>query len=111
MTLARESVPKSWGRDASTSRRVKKQAFERDRERNAPCWICGKPINYAAKPGNADAYEPDHYLTVAQYPEFANDIANLRPAHSRCNRSRGAKDRADARWREELGEPSEDWGL
>lgn len=106
-----QSVPKTAGRSHSTWRQIRRQAYQRDLERNAPCWICGKPINYAAKPGSPDAWEPDHRLNVSDHPEFAHDITNVMPSHAHCNRQRGARDRAQKRWRQELGEPSEDWGL
>lgn len=111
MTLAAEYVPKTWGRSSSAWRKIRAEAYRRDMERNAPCWICGKPINYAAKAGEPDAWEPDHKLGVKDFPQYAHDLANIFPSHSRCNRQRGAKDKAAAKWREELGEPSENWGI
>ena len=111
MTLAKGYVSKYAGRSGARWRQVRAQAYQRDMEKNAPCWICGKPINYAAPAGDPDAWEPDHYLTVADHPEFANDITNIRPSHSVCNRRRGQADRAAKKRLEDLGEPSEDWGL
>ena len=105
------NVPKSWGRSGSRWKAVRKAAYERDRDANAPCWICGKPINYAASPHDPDGWQPDHVLTVHDHPEFALDITNLRASHARCNNQRGQADKAERKRASELGEPSEDWGL
>ena len=109
-------VPKSWGRSGSRWKAVRKAAFERDRDANAPCWICGRPINYAGDSKTDPwAWQPDHVLTVKQHPEFALDITNIKPSHARCNNQRAKDDRAkpanDNKRGRELGEPSEDWGI
>lgn len=57
---------------------------------NAPCWLCGQPIDYTiTDPYDDDAFEPDHYYPVSSYPQHAEDTANLRPSHRGCNRARG----------------------
>ena len=109
MTLATEYVPKSAGRCGHRWRVVRAQCYERDKRADARCWICGKPIDYAAPAGHPDAWEPDHYLTVAEHPECAYDHANIRAAHASCNRRRGRLDQAEKAVRDSLGEPSEDW--
>jgi len=43
------------------------------------CWLCARP--------GADTV--DHVLPLSLYPELAEDITNLRPAHMTCNSSRG----------------------
>lgn len=97
-------------RDKSTRwRRVREAAYERDRSANAPCWICGKPIDYRAPSGTPDAWEPDHYLPVCDYPEHQLDLANIRPSHASCNRARGSLDRAAKQRAQTLGERSRDW--
>ena len=90
---------------------VADKAFARDKKRNAPCWICGQPIDYSLgrstnKRGeyNPKSYEPDHFLEYKRHKELELDLANIRPSHAGCNRSR--KDRAGIR---ELGKPSRDW--
>lgn len=56
----------------------------------ADCWICGKRIDYNAKPGTTDvSHELDHYYPWSLYPELADDPANFRHAHRKCNRERG----------------------
>lgn len=61
---------------------------------DAPCWICRQRIDYSIRNQrgerpNPDAFEADHLYPRATHPELALDPANLRPAHIRCNRSRG----------------------
>lgn len=85
---------------------VRDRAFRRDAAKQAPCWICGRPIDYAAKPGEPYAWEPDHYLPVSRYPELEYDIDNIRPAHSSCNRRR--KD-SKGSGKESLGTQSRRW--
>jgi len=104
-------VPPSAGRKGHKWRVLRQQCFERDMRRNAVCWLCHCPINYAAEPGQPDAWEPDHIQEVDQHPELAYDPMNIAPAHSRCNRIRGAEYLAAKKHREDCGEPSEDWGL
>lgn len=99
--------------------RVKAEAYRRDsqaivtmpdgsREVGARCWICGDPIDYGAKPQTPFAWEPDHFKPVELYPELAYDLANIRPAHSKCNRRRGiGTPKRTAKGG--LGTPSRDW--
>lgn len=110
MTLDPSWVPKSWGRSGHRWRVVRQQALDRDMKSNAPCWICGKPIDYTATSGPW-SWQPDHVLSVKEHPEAALDVANLRPSHARCNNQRGQEDKAKRKQTRELGKPSEDWGF
>lgn len=56
---------------------------------HTPCWLCGKPIDYTAKPQTAKAFELDHARPVSTHPELALEPSNFRASHSSCNRSRG----------------------
>ncbi len=85
-------------------KRLRAILYRRDRKANAPCWICGQPIDYRAPAGTPDAWEPDHVLPVASHPELAYDPGNIRAAHSSCNRSRGSKAAEPS-----LGSPSRTW--
>lgn len=85
-------------------RKLRALLYERDRAANAPCWICGQPIDYRAPAGTPDAWEPDHVRDVRSRPDLALDPGNVMPSHSSCNRSR--QDRKDE---PPLGEPSRDW--
>ena len=115
MTLDPAWVPKSWGRSSRRWKTIRKQALRRDMAANAPCWICGKPIDYTLT-GGPWCWQPDHYLSVREHPELAEDIGNLRPSHARCNNQRGQEERLKRSPRKakpsgELGEGSEDWGF
>ena len=80
------------GRTTQTWRRMRKQCFQRDKAKNAPCWICGQPIDYNAKPSTTpDSYEPDHRHSVKTHPELAEVPENVMPSHKSCNRSKGSK--------------------
>ena len=94
-------------RDPRGTRRWQKlraNLLERDRRANAPCWICGQPIDYRAEPMTPDAWEPDHVLPVATHPELAFDPGNIKPSHCSCNRARGKKKNDNG-----LGLPSRIW--
>ena len=94
---------------------IREIAYKRDRAADAPCWICGQPIDYRAKSSNRDynprAWEPDHVLPRSEYPELTYDLTNIRPSHAYCNRSRGQSDGAEAASRNRLGKRSRDWGI
>ena len=84
---------------------VRARAFARDRAALAPCWICGEAIDYSLGISTCrDAWEADHYLDVDSHPELEYDLANVRPSHQRCNRSRQKRAGIDL-----LGTPSRDW--
>lgn len=87
-------------------RRVRAMAYDRDRKRDAPCHLCGQPIDYLAPPLSPDSWEPDHILPCDKHPDRMYDIANLAPSHSSCNRSRGD---AEIEHGEPLGRPSRSW--
>ena len=72
-------------------RRVRKQCFDRDLRNNAPCHICGQEIDYTAKHGSHDAWEPDHVIPRSKRPDLIYDMANIKASHASCNRSRGNK--------------------
>ena len=84
-------------------------AYERDRRADAPCWLCGGRIDYDAPPMSPDAWEPDHVLTVDEHPECQLDLANIRPSHASCNRSRGAADRTRKLRAQAVGQQSRRW--
>lgn len=93
------------GRDTPTWRRMRLACFRRDRAANAPCHICGQPIDYALAPSSTpDAWEPDHRFTVAAHPELAEVPGNVLASHRRCNRARGSKAGIS-----NLGERTREW--
>jgi 5-methylcytosine-specific restriction endonuclease McrA len=77
------------GRTSATWRKLRLQCFARDKKANAPCWICGQPIDYAVRPSSTDeSYEPDHRFPVHSHPELAEVPDNILPSHRKCNRAR-----------------------
>lgn len=69
-----------------------------------PCWLCGKPINYALPKEHPEGFNLDHVYTVSKRPDLAEDPANFRPSHKLCNEERGNDDPFI-----QIGSPSEDW--
>lgn len=67
-------------------------------KRGDPCWLCGQPIDYSAPRYTESSFEADHAKPVSTHPHLELVIGNLRPAHSSCNRSRGAKVQVDGDW-------------
>lgn len=73
--------------------------------RNEPCWICGQATIDWDGPANAqDSFELEHVKSRKHYPHLTLDPSNARPAHGRCNRSKGAGDA-----RPGIGTTSEAW--
>jgi hypothetical protein len=77
------------------------RAFEKDKQRflseckekEAPCWLCGLPIDYSVSPGSSDdSFNLDHEFPVSKRPELQFDPAGFRPSHRSCNILRGNKD-------------------
>lgn len=97
---------------ASQWPKVARMCKERDEKSQAKCWICGGTIDYNASnnPSNSryspDAYEPDHVLSVAEYPELELDMDNIKASHSSCNRSR-----RDKSLKKQVFKSSRDWGI
>ena len=98
------------GRSAQWEK-VKWQAFERDRKRNAPCALCHNAIDYSlgmatrgGKDYNPKAYQADHIIPFNVRPELELDLANVQPSHAGCNKSKLDKAGINV-----LGEPDEDW--
>jgi 5-methylcytosine-specific restriction endonuclease McrA len=77
------------GRPYRRARRVFK---DRCRAERRPCHLCRQDIDYSAPPNSPDSFEVDHVIPLSVRPDLAQVTGNWAPAHSRCNRSRGAKD-------------------
>lgn len=87
--------------DGITSRRyrhLRKRFKEQCAQADAPCWLCGQPIDYTlarldpyTNTVNDDAFELDHLYPRSTHPHLAEDPANFRPSHAGCNRERGNK--------------------
>jgi 5-methylcytosine-specific restriction endonuclease McrA len=69
------------------------------RSQGLPCWICGRDINYALKGMDAQrsrwAFTLDHLIPLSRGGDLL-DRANARPAHRRCNSSKGNRTAATA---------------
>lgn len=70
-------------------KRASKQFKEEGKAADAPCWICGQPIDYDAEPRTPNAHSLDHLHPYSTHPELHDDPANWRHAHDRCNKQRG----------------------
>lgn len=71
----------------------RKAFYDRCLAENAPCWLCGMPIDYSLAPGSGDdAITLDHEFPVSLRPDLQFDPAGFRPAHNLCNILRGNKD-------------------
>ena len=93
------------GRNTGTWKKLRLQCFNRDKSKDAPCWICGGKIDYSVKPSSTDdSWEPDHRFTVDAHPELAEIPENVYPSHRKCNRARGAKAGVN-----NLGKRSREW--
>lgn len=83
-----------------------RQLSEHLRAQRLPCWICGQAIDYTIERGMNDPNEftVDHALSRKGHLDMAEDPANLKPAHRRCNSSKGT-----GQERTNLGAPSRAW--
>lgn len=52
-----------------------------DADNNYVCWICKQPVSN-------DTMTLDHVMPVHDWPEYAFELSNLRPAHAWCNSER-----------------------
>jgi hypothetical protein len=80
------------GRRYSTQRWAKvRDRFRAEcARRRLPCAACRTSIDYGLRRPHPDAFEADHIEPVRDRPELLYELSNLRPAHARCNQSRGA---------------------
>ena len=56
----------------------------------APCWLCGKPIDYSLPAGHPMSFEVDEVVPVS-LGGSPIEWENTRPAHRICNQRRGNK--------------------
>lgn len=75
-------VPTGYGRTSPAFRRLAATV----RSWRLPCALCGQTINYEAEdPNDPAAFTVDHKLSRSQYPQLAEELSNLQPAHKKCN--------------------------
>lgn len=58
-----------------------------------PCWLCGKPIAYAASKDDPLSFSADHVDPVAR---GGHNLGELRAAHLGCNRKRSDRAASDS---------------
>ncbi|MBW3077700.1 hypothetical protein [Bifidobacterium simiiventris] len=98
--------PHGWGRSTRHWREiVRPYCLRRDMAADAPCHLCGQPIDYHAPAQSPDAWEPDHDPPLSVAPRYGEDPSHIKPSHCSCNRSR----QASASDGNAIGEPSEAW--
>lgn len=91
-------------RDSRSYRTARNNFRNQCAETNAPCHLCGQPINYQAEQGHPDAFELDHFHPISERPDLIEDPANFRASHGPCNNRRGNRPATFA-----LGNRSEQW--
>lgn len=93
-------------RDARAWRNLQQITITAAARRNAPCALCGLPINYRARNKNADdAASVDHIKPWRDHPNLRLDPANLQIVHQACNRAKGATSGPPS-----IGNTSRRWG-
>ena len=93
-------------KDRNSKRYIRLRAvFRRKCEQvQAPCHLCGQPIDYGIPAGEDQAWECDHFHPVRTHPELYEEPNNFRSSHKGCNASRG-----DSPGVPTIGPPSEEW--
>lgn len=72
---------------------------------NAPCAICSQAtINWAGQRNQPESFEIHHLKDPENHPELEFEPRNVRPSHSRCNRSAGRNAEPTS-----IGQTSEAW--
>lgn len=101
-------------RRANGSRRDKIR--DRWRAIGAPCWICGKPIDYSLGMVTVNGKRRPHPMSFVvdevvpvKYGGDPLDFNNTRPAHWICNARRGAGDRSRPALGGALPQPFDEW--
>lgn len=80
--------------DGQSSRRYRKlrgEFLEQCIEDDTACWLCGMSIDYKMPWPDDEAFELDHMYPRSTHPEHAEDPANFRASHRRCNNQRSNK--------------------
>jgi hypothetical protein len=92
------------GRSTRRYKALRAEFRRKCRNASAPCWLCGKAIDYDLPPDHPDCFNVDHAIAKSKRPDLAEDMANFRPSHKVCNERRG-NDAPNI----DIGRPSEDW--
>jgi len=88
-------MPASPGQGTRRYMKLRAVFLDECKEANAPCWLCGQPIDYRIPHNdpvtgavNREAFELDHAYPRSTHPELAEDPSNFRPSHRACNLKR-----------------------
>ena len=73
----------AWTKQARTFRSACQQA-------DAPCYLCGRPIDYTLSGRTPGGFSADHLEPIANGGVLLPGFAGLAPTHLRCNSKRGA---------------------
>lgn len=60
------------------------------------CWLCKKPVHITK-------VTLDHVMPVENWPEYAKELSNIKPAHDWCNHERHAQELSKLKGRNKLG--------
>jgi hypothetical protein len=85
-TLAKPHSQWAW---TKASKELKRQA----RADDAPCFLCGKRIDYDAPMRSPWSFTADHVVSLESGGPLVPEQGGLRPAHRRCNSRRGSGNR------------------
>lgn len=67
-----------------------RQLHAAQKAKGLPCYLCGQPIDYAARnPNDDEAFSLEHIKSWRDYPELRYDPANAASSHQRCNKAKG----------------------
>lgn len=85
------------------AQRARDYVRRKGRGENAPCVICGQPIDYGREYPDPTSCTVQHILSQRDFPALRWKESNWGPAHLECNVSAGADTPSG------LGVLSEDW--
>lgn len=71
----------------------------------APCFNCGREIDYNLKHPHPESWSLEHIKTVKEAPHLILDLGNWASSHLDCNQRRGTDDEFAL----DIGVPSELW--
>ena len=74
-------------RSTQAWRRLRKQVLAQESD----CWICGRPVDFDAKPWMPWAPNADHIIPVELAPHLALERSNVRLAHRACNSTKRSR--------------------
>ena len=98
------STSKYAGRSTRRYKELRATFKRKCKANSAPCWLCGKTIDYSLPAEHPDTFNLDHAIPRVERPDLAEDPNNFRASHRICNERRGS-----ATPQIPIGQPSESW--